>query len=186
MLGDTLTLIAGEKAGIFKSGVPAITMPQEEEAMAALVVPAPSPLPNNGSTGSLLRLLVSPLTGRCTSLSSSPQAHAARVGIPLHSAPALESFAPGVPIGLEGEHQRANAAVAVALCNSWLTRREATAAASDAIPVQVMAPSRRLAVSPATRRSVWLCPPGGMVRWLARLTAVRPVATARRPQQSSS
>ena len=36
VLGDTLTLIAGEKAGIFKKGVPAITMDQEDEAMDAL------------------------------------------------------------------------------------------------------------------------------------------------------
>ena len=36
VLGDTLTLIAGEKAGIFKRGVPCVTTPQEEEAMAAL------------------------------------------------------------------------------------------------------------------------------------------------------
>ena len=36
VLGDTLTLIAGEKAGIFKRGVPAITMRQDPEAMAAL------------------------------------------------------------------------------------------------------------------------------------------------------
>lgn len=40
VLGDTLTLIAGEKAGIFKRGVPAITMPQDPEAMAALAAHA--------------------------------------------------------------------------------------------------------------------------------------------------
>lgn len=31
--------IAGEKAGIFKPGVPAITVPQPEEAMTSLQVP---------------------------------------------------------------------------------------------------------------------------------------------------
>lgn len=40
VLGNTLTLIAGEKAGIFKRGVPAITMPQAPEAMTALEVHA--------------------------------------------------------------------------------------------------------------------------------------------------
>ncbi|KAL4556897.1 hypothetical protein LXL04_035063 [Taraxacum kok-saghyz] len=36
ILGDTLAAIAGEKAGIFKKGVPAFTVPQPEEAMQVL------------------------------------------------------------------------------------------------------------------------------------------------------
>ncbi|CAI7925731.1 unnamed protein product, partial [Closterium sp. NIES-54] len=36
LLGNTLALIAGEKAGIFKAGVPAVSAPQEEEAMEVL------------------------------------------------------------------------------------------------------------------------------------------------------
>ena len=36
VLGDTLTLIAGEKAGILKTGVPAFFVPQEAEAEAVL------------------------------------------------------------------------------------------------------------------------------------------------------
>ena len=36
-LGDTLTEIAGEKAGIIKPGVPAVISPQEDEALAVLV-----------------------------------------------------------------------------------------------------------------------------------------------------
>ncbi|GER26254.1 folylpolyglutamate synthase [Striga asiatica] len=36
ILGNTLGQIAGEKAGIFKSGVPAFTVPQPEEAMMVL------------------------------------------------------------------------------------------------------------------------------------------------------
>lgn len=35
-LGDTLAKVAGEKAGIFKPGVPAVTAPQPSEAMAVL------------------------------------------------------------------------------------------------------------------------------------------------------
>ncbi|CAI7806917.1 unnamed protein product [Closterium sp. NIES-54] len=36
VLGNTLALIADQKAGIFKAGVPAVTGPQEEEAMEVL------------------------------------------------------------------------------------------------------------------------------------------------------
>jgi len=36
VLGDTLTLIAGEKAGIIKQGVPVISSPQKDEALAVL------------------------------------------------------------------------------------------------------------------------------------------------------
>ncbi|XP_010552856.1 PREDICTED: folylpolyglutamate synthase [Tarenaya hassleriana] len=36
ILGDTLGKIAGEKAGIFKRGVPAVTVPQPDEAMCVL------------------------------------------------------------------------------------------------------------------------------------------------------
>lgn len=36
ILGDTLAEIAGEKAGIFKSGVPAVSAPQDDEAREAL------------------------------------------------------------------------------------------------------------------------------------------------------
>jgi dihydrofolate synthase/folylpolyglutamate synthase len=36
VLGDTLTLIAGEKAGIIKQGVPVVSSPQKDEAFAVL------------------------------------------------------------------------------------------------------------------------------------------------------
>ncbi len=36
VLGNTLTLIAGEKAGIIKPGIPAVSSPQKEEALAVL------------------------------------------------------------------------------------------------------------------------------------------------------
>ena len=39
-LGDTLTRIAGEKAGIIKAGVPVIVAPQTEESMAMLIAVA--------------------------------------------------------------------------------------------------------------------------------------------------
>ncbi len=37
VLGNTLTLIAGEKAGIIKPGVPVVSSPQKEEALAVLL-----------------------------------------------------------------------------------------------------------------------------------------------------
>ncbi len=36
VLGNTLTLIAGEKAGIIKPGIPVVSSPQPEEALAVL------------------------------------------------------------------------------------------------------------------------------------------------------
>ena len=36
VLGNTLTLIAGEKAGIIKQGVPVVSSPQKDEALAVL------------------------------------------------------------------------------------------------------------------------------------------------------
>src|SRR5512136_3276770 len=36
VLGNTLTLIAGEKAGIIKPGIPVVSSPQQDEAMAVL------------------------------------------------------------------------------------------------------------------------------------------------------
>lgn len=36
LLGDTLTAVAGEKAGIIKPGVPVVSWPQDEEAMAVI------------------------------------------------------------------------------------------------------------------------------------------------------
>ncbi|KAL9226634.1 hypothetical protein vseg_002423 [Gypsophila vaccaria] len=53
ILGNTLGQIAGEKAGIFKEGVPAFTVPQPEEAMSVLK--------QNGSKLNVNLQLVSPL-----------------------------------------------------------------------------------------------------------------------------
>ncbi len=73
-LGPDLATIAGEKAGIFKSGVPAVSAPQETEARLVL------------------------------------EQKAAQVDAPLTfvAAPCAD------PIGLPGEHQRWNAALALA------------------------------------------------------------------------
>ncbi|CAK9274362.1 unnamed protein product [Sphagnum jensenii] len=87
LLGNTLAMIAGEKAGIFKAGVPAFTAPQPKEAMDVLLK------------------------------------RAKELSISLEIAPTLESYGvENVQLGLEGEHQQINAALAVALCISWACR----------------------------------------------------------------
>ncbi|CAA7392706.1 unnamed protein product [Spirodela intermedia] len=87
ILGNTLREIAGEKAGILKHGVPAFTVPQPEEAMAAL------------------------------------KEKASQLGIPLEVAPPLDTWSlKGQKLGLQGEHQYANAGLAVVLCRTWLQR----------------------------------------------------------------
>ncbi|MQL86772.1 hypothetical protein Taro_019297 [Colocasia esculenta] len=87
ILGNTLGEIAGEKAGIFKKGVPAYTVPQPEEAMEAL------------------------------------QNRASQLGIPLKVASPLDiGSLKGQKLGLDGEHQYANAGLAVALCRIWLQK----------------------------------------------------------------
>ena len=92
VLGDTLPLIAAEKAGIFKRGVPAVTVPQRRDALETL------------------------------------QAVASDVGAPLLLADQRSLFArvgaaDGMTIGLDGEFQRTNAALAVSLCDIFLWRR---------------------------------------------------------------
>ena len=100
LLGYTLPEIAREKAGIFKPSCPAYTTVQREDAAAAL------------------------------------QEVADRVGAPLAGVKPLNEYGlvgrkdkvggEGLEIGLAGEHQRENAALAVALAAAW---EEATAAA---------------------------------------------------------
>ncbi len=95
LLGDTLAKIAREKAGIMKRGAPAFTVPQEDEAMQSLT--------------------------RC----------AEEVGVALSVAKPLESYeippnhAGGVRLGINGEHQSTNAALALALCDAF-QRADAT------------------------------------------------------------
>ncbi|KAI5083110.1 hypothetical protein GOP47_0002853 [Adiantum capillus-veneris] len=84
VLGNTLTEIATQKAGIFKAGVPAFSVPQPPEALEVLY------------------------------------GQARRLSVPLEIAPALESYGvQSVKLGLNGDHQRVNAALAVALCAAW-------------------------------------------------------------------
>jgi folylpolyglutamate synthase len=99
ILGDTIEQIAWHKAGIFKHGVPAVTIPQPEGAMQVLqqraadiqcplyiAPPLDSYIPNMASDGS----------------------HKVMLGIP-------------------GSHQLINASLALQLCHIWLENRTKSA-----------------------------------------------------------
>jgi folylpolyglutamate synthase len=109
ILGHTLTLIAGEKAGIMKSGVPAVTTEQPDEAAVVLRARAEE-----------LQVWRPSVRGVCA-----PATEPWRMQVPLQLAPSLESFERGdapVQLGLAGAHQRLNAAMAVQLCRLWASR----------------------------------------------------------------
>ncbi len=90
ILGDTLTLIAGEKAGIIKQDVPAVSIAvQPSEALTVL------------------------------------EQHAAAVSAPLFLAPSLSLYGTAddcVRLGLQGDFQQHNAALALALVRIWAAR----------------------------------------------------------------
>jgi dihydrofolate synthase/folylpolyglutamate synthase len=98
LLGETLAAIAREKAGIFRSQVPAVVAEQPPEALAALEVAAVA-------AGAPLLL-----EGRQFSLDAS--------GRYLGEGWALD----GLRLGLQGEHQRHNAALAIT-CARLLERQ---------------------------------------------------------------
>ncbi|GMP23161.1 hypothetical protein CsSME_00000859 [Camellia sinensis var. sinensis] len=109
ILGNTLGEIAGEKAGIFKQGVPAFTVHQPDEAMRVLEEKA-------SQLDFVLCYLA--LCYRCLfNLSQQgKQVH-------LQVAPLLDvSLLNGLHLGLSGEHQYLNAGLAIALCSTWLQR----------------------------------------------------------------
>ncbi|HPD16817.1 MAG TPA: folylpolyglutamate synthase/dihydrofolate synthase family protein [Planctomycetota bacterium] len=93
-LGDTLTLIASEKAGILKPGVPAVIAPQEPEALAAIRQRA--------------RHLDAPLRLVGQEIALADGGKTFHVSTPNRRYPEL-----AVP--LAGEHQRVNAATAIGL-----------------------------------------------------------------------
>jgi folylpolyglutamate synthase len=95
LLGDTLPLIAAEKAGVIKAGAPVFTVEQPQDA--ALV-----------------------LARRAREAPASPAE--ARVARALGSYSREDGADGPVPLGLRGEHQRANAALAVALAGAWEAR----------------------------------------------------------------
>lgn len=93
-LGDSLTLIAGEKAGILKCTVPVVVAPQDDEALSAIRARA-------SEVGAPVRLV-----GKDIALAE--QGREFTVTTPLRAYPHLR-------LALAGHHQRINAATAVAL-----------------------------------------------------------------------
>ncbi len=93
-LGDTLTLIASEKAGILKPGVPVVVAPQEPEALAAIRQRA-------RNLGAPLRLV-----GQEIALAQAGQSFVVATPRQRYD---------GLTVPLVGQHQRVNAATAIGL-----------------------------------------------------------------------
>ncbi|KAK9189415.1 hypothetical protein WN943_018011 [Citrus x changshan-huyou] len=117
ILGNTLEEIAGEKAGIFKYGVPAFTVPQPDEAMRVLEENASKldvELPSRIQPG---------IDGFEAFCFTNYVSFICSTKVPLHVVPPLDaSLLNGLKLGLEGEHQYMNAGLAVALSSTWLQR----------------------------------------------------------------
>ncbi|KAK1334108.1 hypothetical protein QTO34_005108 [Cnephaeus nilssonii] len=133
LLGDTIEKIAWQKGGIFKRGVPAFTVPQPDGPLAVLRERAEQ---------------ISVSAGQCRGAASpfgpllAPREHAGfrehaefreQAGFreqgwcPLYLCPPLEALEEGGPpltLGLEGEHQRSNATLALQLARCWLQRKD--------------------------------------------------------------
>lgn len=97
ILGNSLYLIGKEKAGIFKTGVPAFTIPQKPEGMQALEEVA--------AAKKVQLCEVQPLAISNQNAAGCPY----RQGLPGQ-------------IGIGGEHQLLNAGLAVELCREWARR----------------------------------------------------------------
>lgn len=116
ILGDTLTLIAREKAGIFKPGVPAFTCTQTVEAMRALEEVAR----DTGATLYVTRNLVLDTdTSNVSEMQVNPQGRHGIPTPPLPYSPPTPSDSHPIhrPLGLEGDFQRSNAALAVQIAS---------------------------------------------------------------------
>ncbi|RZB86641.1 Folylpolyglutamate synthase isoform B [Glycine soja] len=125
ILGDTIGQIASHKAGIFKPKVPAFTVPQPPEAMDVILERAKELMPNarcshlvqsgegmaieqNGESGVAFALLVCTLT---------------KDNVPLEVTEPFDcKKIKGLELGLSGDHQFYNAALAVSLSRCWLQR----------------------------------------------------------------
>ena len=95
-LGTTLGAIAVEKAGIFRPGIPAVTAPQEPEALAALESVA-------GVLGSPLRVVEEPLSEQLRiGLSGSHQRRNASLALALVRSGGFDPSPDAVAAGLSG------------------------------------------------------------------------------------
>ncbi|NXW10653.1 FOLC protein, partial [Fregetta grallaria] len=114
ILGDTMEKIAWQKGGIFKPGVPAFTVVQPERPLEVLRDRAQEQEVSwvvGGEWGGY------PMAGGLSLLS---------LQCPLYLCPELDAFEGGhrlLKLGLAGDHQRSNAALALQLARTWLQRR---------------------------------------------------------------
>ena len=126
ILGHTLPEIAAEKAGILKKGAPAFTVQQPADAMKVLQVTPCLPC----VTVRRSCPICTTAAAACGSLAVGErlcallQDKAREVGTSLSVAPPLEEYAGGadLDLGLAGQHQRINAALAVTLAAAWEAR----------------------------------------------------------------
>jgi len=111
VLGDTLTLIAGEKAGIIKQGVPVVSSSQKEEALVVLERVAKSRNAELTLVGRdvIFELLESSLDGQIFALSKAHRDKASAI-----EARSLKAANYQLQIPLLGKHQFENAATAYA------------------------------------------------------------------------
>lgn len=119
LLGDTLDLIAREKAGIVKPGVPVVVAPQHDEALAAIVEVA-------ARQGSPAILVGRDWTWRAVEDSRAGQ----RFAVQAAASPWAGDRLTDLHTPLLGAHQLANATTAVAAC-AELARRGAPISADS-------------------------------------------------------
>lgn len=131
LLGPTIDCIAYEKAGIMKPGVPCLTVEQDPVAMPVLV----RRCEDVGPAAAPRRACRAGCRFGCRRATPPPQRRAQVVGCPLLVVPPLGMYAPQpghgpVVVGLNGDHQRQNAAVALGL-------GETLSAGPDSLPSPV-------------------------------------------------
>ena len=102
-LGDTLTKIAGEKAGIIKPGVPVVSAPQHPDAEAVLRAAA-------ASAGTTIHFITAPWSGPVV---SAPEEGGHSVRQLVRTGTGRQNVDPP-QLPLAGEHQQWNAALALA------------------------------------------------------------------------
>ncbi|CAN5802204.1 folylpolyglutamate synthase/dihydrofolate synthase family protein [soil metagenome] len=110
ILGNTVELIAAQKAGIFKPGVPALTIPQEPKVLAVLEAAARD-----------ARCTLSVL-GRDLDFTARAE-HAPRGGVTLRATLVTErNEFDHVAVPLAGDHQAQNCGLALAIIDALTTR----------------------------------------------------------------
>lgn len=121
ILGDTLDLIAREKSGIFKPGVPAVIAPQQAEANRAIQECA-------HATGITFESV-----GQQITVAELPQDSADEWPMPRASARMPDGTGYIATLGLRGRHQIENWALALRLAEIFYRKRYSKALSNDAV-----------------------------------------------------